>query len=119
MNLTELCNCIPKQIIKGSEAVQMLRTSMEACNKVYPDAVIYGPSETEEQEEQLRKAIEKEIAPFTSDVILWKGVYGDSPKVICYWFFMHGLLVIRGLENKWSLMGPKISWKQWKKLKAT
>lgn len=118
LNLTELCSCIPKQIIQGSEAVQMLRMSMEACSKVHPKTVIYGPTETEEQEEQLRKAIEKEIESFASDAILWKGVYGKKPDIVQYWFFMHGILIIQGLENKWCLMRSKINLKEWKKLKV-
>lgn len=112
MNLTELCNTVPKQIFKDTEAVQMLRICMETTSKVYKDAQIYL-GDNEKQEKQVRKMIEKELEFFGVDSILWKGVYSD----VEYWFFMHGLLVMRNNKmDQWSFMSRKIPWKEWKSL---
>ena len=104
MNLQELCSCIPNQVVKGDEAVYLLRSAMEAINKVNENGQIFF-AETKEQQKAILNAIEKEIAPFNVKHIVWKGMYGDRPKVVQYWFFMHGLLVIQGIDNTWSLMG--------------
>lgn len=101
MNLSELCSIIPKIVVKDSEAVQLLRASMEAIDKVHKGKATIVFGEKQEQQENIVKAIEAEITPFSRNCILWKGIYGD----VQYWFFMHGYLVIRGKDFLWSFMG--------------
>ena len=102
MNLTELCACIPKTIIKPDEAVQVLRASMEATEKVYKTAMLYF-STNDKQEELIRKMIEKKIATLDVKTILWKGSYDG----VNYWYFMHSLLIIQGKDNRWGFMAPR------------
>jgi len=118
MNLTELCSCIPKQIFKDTEAVQMLRQSMETANKVYKTAQIYH-GDTEKQQQLIQKVIEEKIMPFDVKHILWKGVYGKSSTTAEYWFFMHGILIFRGIDNTWSILCAKIPKRKLLKLQTT
>jgi hypothetical protein len=109
---------MPQNTIKDTDAVTMLRSAMEASSKVYKTARIHL-GESLEQDKLMQKYIEKKIAPFNVQHIIWKGVYGDSPKTVEYWFFMTGILIIRGIDGRWSFMGPKITRKQWEKLQSS
>jgi hypothetical protein len=115
MNLAELCSVIPKTIVKDSEAVSILFSSMQATSKVYKNDDIYR-AETEAQDKLIQKAINKIIAPFKPNEILWKGVYGEKGKFVEFWMFMVGVLIIRGIDQKWSFMGPKITRREWKQI---
>lgn len=118
MNLTELCATIPKSIIRDSDAVSLLRVSMEATQKVYKTAKIYF-AQTDKQDQLIQKAINKELAPLNANMIVYKGVYGEKGKLVEYWFMMTGILIIRGIDQRWSLMGPHITKKQWQKLQES
>lgn len=118
MNLTELCACIPKVVVKDDEAVQILIASMEASSKVYKTAVMHL-GDADGQQELIKKAIKEKIAPFNVKDIVWKGVYGKPPKIVEYWFFMHGILVIRGIDDTWSIQCAKIPNRKWEKLQNT
>ena len=118
MNLSELCASIPKVVIKDTEAVQVLRASMETSSKVYKTASMHH-GETKEQQELILKAIEEKIAPFQAEHILWKGIYGKAPNIVEYWFFMHGILIIRGTDNTWAILCAKIPKRKWEKLQNT
>jgi len=86
---------------------------MDAINGVYKNSKIYF-DETQDGQKAIVKAIENEIAPFNEQIIAWKGVYGKPP--VEYWFFMHGLLVIRGKDQLWMFMGKKLTKRDWKKI---
>jgi hypothetical protein len=118
MDLTELSQCTPKNIVRDSDAVSILRASMETTSKVYKTAKIYFGTTTE-QDQLIQKAINRKIAPFQAEHILWKGTYGDDKGTVEYWYFMHGILIIRGIDGHWSLMAPRISKKQWQKLQES
>ena len=113
MKLQELCSLIPKLIVRETEAVQLLRASMDAISKVHKNAEIYY-DESQDGQEAILKAIENEISSLNGQMIAWKGVYGKPP--VEYWFFMHGLLVMRGTNQLWMFMGRKLTKRDWQKI---
>jgi len=115
MDLTELCSSIPKSIVQNGDAVSLLRCSMEATQKVYKTAQIYFP-QSDEQDQLIQKAINKKLAPINANMIVYKGVYGEKGKIVEYWFLMTGILIIRGIDQRWSFMGPRMTKKQWEAL---
>jgi len=115
MDLTELCSTIPKSVVQDGEAVSLLRTSMEATQKVYKTAKIYF-GQSDEQDRLIQKAINKKLASLNANTIVYKGVYGEKGKIVEYWFMMTGILIIRGVDQRWSFMGPRMTRKQWETL---
>jgi hypothetical protein len=101
--------------VQDSDAVSLLKLSMEAVQKVYKTAQIYFGT-SDEQDKLVQKAINQKLASVNANMIVYKGVYGQKGKFVEYWFLMTGLLVIRGIDQRWGLMGPRITKKQWKKL---
>lgn len=115
MNLTELCSIVPKSIAKDGDAVSLLRASMEVTQKVYKTAKIYF-AQSDEQDTLIQKAINKRLASLNLNMIVYKGVYGEKGKLVEYWFMMTGILIIRGIDQRWSFMGPRMTKKQWETL---
>jgi len=115
MNLTELCSIIPKSVVQDGDAVTLLRASMEATQKVYKTAKIYF-AQSDEQDQLIMKAINKKLAIMNPNEIVYKGVYGEKGKRVEYWFMMTGILIIRGIDQHWSFMGPRMTKKQWETL---
>ena len=115
MNLTELCSTIPKSIVQDGDAVSLLKASMEATQKVYKTAKIYLAG-SDEQDQLVQKAINKKLADMNANEIVYKGVYGEKGKLVEYWFMMTGILIIRGIDQRWSFMGPRMTKKQWETL---
>lgn len=114
MNLTELCQSVIKNTVTDKDAVVLLAEAMKTCHTVYKNARIYM-GQDEQTDKMVQVAINFSLGPMTRDHVIWKGVYGKKGKMVVYWFFMVGILVIRGIDGYWSLCGPSIPKKQWRK----
>jgi hypothetical protein len=124
MDLSMLCSIVPKTMVTDSEAVVLLRASMEATSKVYKNAQIYF-SEEEKQQGAIKKLIEHELGNLNENCLLWYGAYRgngsikDSSAEVEFWFLINGVLVMRNIpNNQWSCMTRKLTRKQWDKIQT-
>jgi hypothetical protein len=98
--------------VKDKDAVALLVEAMKTSGKVYKNCKIYGGKD-EQTDRMVQTAINYSLKPLDKGHVIWKGLYGEKGKIVEYWFFMVGILVIRGVDGYWCLVGPHISKKQW------